>query len=82
MRIREVEALWTLLIYKNERAMSFEKFLTNMHTMFTGFYENVEILNDSNNIRLLFQKVQNLIMTQVKVSLQVSYNMYQANTVT
>ena len=53
-----------------------------MQTMFTGFYENVEILNDSNNIRLLFQKVQNLIMTQVKVSLQVSYNMYQANTVT
>ena len=82
VRIKEAEVLQNWLIYKNERAVSFDNFLTNMQTMFTGFYENVEILNDSNNIRLLFQKVQNLIMTQVKVSLQVSYNMYQANTVT
>ena len=50
--------------------------------MFTGFTENVDILNDSQNIRLLFQKVQNPIMTQIKASLKVSYDMYQANTVT
>ena len=62
--------------------MSFEKFLTNMQTMFTGFSENGEILNDSQNIRVLFQKVQNPIMTQIKASLQVSYDMDQANTVT
>ena len=28
--IKESEALWASLIHKNERAMSFEKFLTNM----------------------------------------------------
>ena len=82
IRIKEVEALRTSLIYNNDRSMSFEKFLTNMQTMFTGFSENGEILNDSQNIRVLFQKVQNPIMTQIKASLQVSYDMDQANTVT
>ena len=53
-----------------------------MHTMFTGFYENVEILNESQNIHLLFQKVQNPILTQIKASLQVSYDLNQSNTVT
>ena len=33
-------------------------------------------------IRLMFQKVQNSILTQIKASRQVSYDMYQANTVT
>ena len=46
LRIKEAEAPRTSLIYKNERSVSFYKFLTNMHTMFTGFYENVEILNE------------------------------------
>ena len=45
VQIKESEALQTSLIYKNERAMSFEKFLKNMQTMFIGFYENGEILN-------------------------------------
>ena len=62
--------------------MSFEKFLTNMQTMFTGLSENGEILNDSQKIRLLFQKVQNPIMTQIKASLQVSYDLDQSNKVT
>ena len=43
VQIKEAEALRTLLIYKNGRAISFEKFLTNMQTMFTEFSENVEI---------------------------------------
>ena len=33
-------------------------------------------------IRLLFQRVQNPILTQIKASLQVSYELDQANTVT
>ena len=53
--------------------MAFKKFLTNMQTMFTGFSDNGDILNDSQNIRLLFQKVHNLILTQIKASFQVSY---------
>ena len=51
MRIKEAEVLQTLLIYNNERVVSFEKFLTNMQTMFTGFSENGDILNDSHKIR-------------------------------
>ena len=53
-----------------------------MQTVSTGLYENGEILNDSQNIRLLFQKFQNPILTQIKLSLQVSYDMDQANIVT
>ena len=57
MRIKESEELWTSPIYKNERAMSFDKFLKNMQTMFKGFYKNGDILNESHKIRLIFQKV-------------------------
>ena len=53
-----------------------------MQTMFTGFYENGEILNDSQKIRLPFQKVQNPILTQIKASLQVSYDMDQSKKAT
>ena len=76
MRIKESEALQNSLIHQNERDMSFKKFLTNMQTMFTGFYENGEILNNLQNIRLLFQKIQNPILTQIKASLQVYYDLY------
>ena len=46
LRIKESEALQTSLAYKNERSMSFEKSITNMQTMFTGFSDNKDILND------------------------------------
>ena len=62
--------------------MSFDKFLNNMQKMFTRFYENGDILNDLQKIRLIFQKVQNPILTQIKSSLQVSYDLDQGNTVT
>jgi hypothetical protein len=75
VRIKEAEILRNSLHYKNERAMSFEKFLTNMQAMFTGFEDNDEILTDSQKIRLLFQKVQSPSMTQVKNALQVSYDL-------
>ena len=50
--------------------------------MFTGFSENGEILNYSQKIRFIFQKVQNPILTQIKASLQVSYDLDQSSTVT
>ena len=50
--------------------------------MFTVFYENWGTLKNSQKIHLLFQKVQKPIMTQIKASLQVSYDLDQANTVT
>jgi hypothetical protein len=62
-------------MYKNERAMSFEKFLTNMQAMFTRFEDNGELLTDAQKIRLLFQKVQSPSLTQVKNALQVSYDL-------
>ena len=53
-----------------------------MQTVFPGFCENGDILNDSQKIRLLFQKVQHPILPQIKVSLQVSYDLYQSNAMT
>ena len=50
--------------------------------MFTGFSENGEILNESQNILLIFQKFHNPNLTQIKASLQVYYDTYQANKVT
>ena len=52
-----------------------------MQTMFTGLPENGKIPTDTQNIRLIFWKVHNPIMNQIKKSLQVSYDMDQANTV-
>ena len=63
VRTKEAEALRTSLIYKNERAMSFEKFLTNMQKTFTVFSENGEILQ---KIGFIFQKFHNPILTQIK----------------
>ena len=82
VRIKESEALQTLFIYKNKRAISFDKFLKNMKMMFTGFSDNGDILNEMQTIRLQFQKVQNPILTQIKASLQVSFELDRANTVT
>ena len=62
--------------------MSFKKFLTNMHTIFKIFSDNGEIIKDSQKICLVFQKVQNPILTQIKASPQVSYDLDQSNTVT
>ena len=60
----------------------FQKFLTNMQAMFTGFKDNDEILTDAQKIRLLFQKVQSPSLTQVKNALQVSYDLDKAGEVT
>jgi hypothetical protein len=81
VRIKESEVLRNSLHYKNERAMSFEKFLTNMQTMFTGFEDNNELLTDAQKIRLLFQKLQSPSLTQVKNALQVSCDLDKAGEV-
>ena len=81
VQIKESEALRTSLIYKNKGAMPSKKFLKNMQTMLTGFSENGEIFNNSQSILLLFQKVQNPFLTQIKALLQVYYDLDQANTV-
>jgi hypothetical protein len=72
VRIKEAEVLRNLLYYMNERAMSFETFLTNIQAMFTYFEDNDKILADTQKIWLLFQKVQCPSLTQVKNALQVS----------
>ena len=82
VQIKEAEVLRKTLHYKDERAMLFKKFLTNMQSMFTGFADNEEVLTDQQKIRLLFEKVQSLVSTQVKASLQVSYNLDQTSDVT
>jgi hypothetical protein len=78
VRIKEAEVLRNWLHYKNERTMSFKKFLTNMQAMFTGFEDNDKLLIDAQKIRLLFQKVQSPSLTQVKNALQVSYDLDKA----
>jgi hypothetical protein len=47
VRIQEAEVLRTTLHCKSERTMSFDKFLTNMQSMFTGFADNDEILTEA-----------------------------------
>ena len=70
-----IEVLRNTLSYKNKRTMSFEKFLTNMQAMFTGFEDNNEVLTNAQKVRLLFQKVQCSNLTQVKSALQVQSNL-------
>jgi hypothetical protein len=82
VRIKEAGVLRNSLHDKNERAMSFEMFITNMQAMFTGFEDNDELLTDAQKIRLLFQKVQSPSLTQVKNALQVSYDLDKAGEVT
>ena len=82
VRIKEAEVLRNSLQYKNERSMSFDKFLTSMQKMFTGFEDNEEFLSNTQKIRLLFQKVQAPSLTQVKSALQVSYDLDAEENVT
>ena len=50
--------------------------------MFAGFEDNNEILAEAQNFRLILQKVQIPILTQVNNSLHVSYYLYKYNAVT
>jgi hypothetical protein len=66
IRVAESERMRHNLTYKSERIMSFEKFLTNMQVMFTGYKDNSEILTEEVQIRLLFEKVQCPILKNLK----------------
>ena len=80
VRIKEAEVLRTTLTYKNERTVSFEKFLTSMQAMFTGFEDNGEVLSNAQKIRLLFQKVQNPVLNNVRNALKVQSDLDVAGT--
>jgi hypothetical protein len=80
VRILEAEKLRNNLTYKSERVMSFEKFLTSMQAMFTGFEDNEEILTNAQKRRLLFQKVQSPSLTQTKAALLVQEGLDTAGT--
>jgi hypothetical protein len=70
VRVKEAEVLRTNLACRNERTMSFDKFLASMQSMFAGFEDNSEVTNDTQKIRLLFQKVQAPVLNQVKSALE------------
>jgi hypothetical protein len=50
VRIKEAEALRKTLTYRNERAMSFEKFLTSMNLMFVVYDDHGEALTKDQKI--------------------------------
>jgi hypothetical protein len=81
VRIKEAEVLRKTLTYKNERAMSFEKFVTNMNLMFVAYAENGEELTEDQKIRLLFEKISNPNLETIKSSLQVAENLDQVGAV-
>ena len=57
VRIKDAEVMMNTINHKNYRDMSFEKFLTNMKSIFTGFEYNGELFTEAHNIQLLSQKV-------------------------
>ena len=73
--IKEAESIRDNLSYKNERSMSFDKFLMNMQKMITGYEDNLEPIPDAQKIRLLFQKVQCSTLFQLKETLKVQYEL-------
>ena len=80
VRIKEAESFRNTLTCKNERVMSFEKFLTNMQAMFAGFDDSGETLTNAQKIRLLFQKVQAPNLQQAKSALKISWDQDTAGT--
>jgi hypothetical protein len=81
VRIKEAEVLRRTLTYKNERAMSFEKFITNMNLMFVAHAENEEVMSEDQKIRLLFKKTSHPSLETVKSLLQVAENLDQTGAV-
>jgi hypothetical protein len=81
VRIKEAEVLRRTLTYKNERAMSFERFITNMNLMFVAYAENEEVISEDQKIRLLFEKINHPSLEAVKSSLQVAENLDQTGAV-
>jgi hypothetical protein len=56
VRIKEAEAVRRNLMYKNERAITFERFCTKLAAMFTAYADNDEPFPDTQRIRLLMDR--------------------------
>lgn len=56
--LAKAEHLFETLYYKNERAMSFEKFLTKCQKMFNIYKKQGEPLSDEAKVQFLFKHVQ------------------------
>jgi hypothetical protein len=78
--VKEGVALWRMLHCTSKRTMLFEKFLASMQAVFTGFSKKKEMLNDAQQIRILFAKVQNPSLQQVKNALQVLHDFDRGGT--
>jgi hypothetical protein len=82
IRLDEAEQLRRNLTYKNERVLSFDKFLTSMQRMFQGFYDAGEAYLEPQKIRVLFEKIQSPALQVAKSALMVSRDLDVAGTVT
>jgi hypothetical protein len=73
--IKEAEALRKNLVYKNERTLKLESFLTTMEAMFESFATHDEGLTNAQKVRMLFDKIQHPALESVKHSLQIAYQL-------
>ena len=69
--IAEAKRLRENLHYKNERAMQFEVFLTNMQKMFNIFEKEGEPMEEEAKLRYLFKKVQHVALQKTVKALKV-----------
>ena len=56
--LADADRLKETLHYKNERAMTFEKFLTNMQKMFNIYDKESEKVPEDQQVRILFNKIK------------------------
>jgi hypothetical protein len=75
IRLEEAEQLRKSLMYKNERVLSFDKFLTSMQKMFQGFYDAGEEYLEPQKIRVLFEKIQSPALQNAKSALMVAHDL-------
>jgi hypothetical protein len=80
-RIKKAEVLRGTLTYKNERAVSFEKFIANVNLMFVAHAESEEVMSEDQKIRLLFEKITHPSLETVKSLPQVAENLDQTGAV-
>ena len=69
--IAETERLRDSLFYKNERAMPFETFLTNLQKMFNIFDKEGEAMEEDAKLRTLFKKIQHVSLLKTVEALKV-----------
>jgi hypothetical protein len=81
IRLEEAEQLRKTLMYKNERVLSFDKFLTSMQKMFQGFYDAGEEYLGPQKIRVLFEKIQCPALSTAKSALMVAHDLDATGTV-